>query len=92
MGLEPCLQSLAIYCTNEKMYFERKLEETSFANQSRGHRDDIKLINIYDKKLIEIMSINSSYYIEFSRIRQLIHKLSSGTLKEQLMSKLQDIK
>ena len=28
----------------------------------------------------------------FSRIRQLIHKLSSGTLKEQLMNKLEDTK
>ena len=39
--LEPCLQSLAVYCTNEDMYCKRKSEEMLFADLSRGHRDDI---------------------------------------------------
>ena len=90
--LEPCLQVLATYCANEEMYCKRKLEEIKSANLSRGYRDDKELINMYDKKLIEIMSINSSYQIEFSTVKQLIHKLSSETVKDRLRSNLEDVK
>ena len=62
------------------------------ASLSKGYRDDKELISMFDKKLIKIMSINSSYHIEFSTIKQLIHKLSSDTLKDQLRSGLEDVK
>ena len=62
------------------------------ASLSQGHRDDKELISMFDKKLIEIMSINSSYPIEFSTVKQLIYKLSSNTLKERLRSGLEDVK
>ena len=62
------------------------------ASLSRGYRDDKELINMYDKKLIEIMSINSSYQIEFSTVKQLIYKLSSETIKDRLRSGLEDVK
>ena len=62
------------------------------ANLSRGYRDDKELIDMYDKKLIEIMSINSSYQIEFSTVKQLIHKLSSETVKDLLRASLEDVK
>ena len=63
-----------------------------FADLSRGHRGDIELIDMYNRNFIEIMSINSSYYIEFSRIRQLMRKLSSETSKEKFMCKLDETK
>ena len=47
---------------------------------------------MFDKKLIEIMSINSSYHIEFSTVKQLIHKLSSDTIKDRLRNGLEDVK
>ena len=62
------------------------------ANLSRGYRDDKELINMFDKKHIEIMSINSSYQIKFSTVKQLIHKLSSETVKDRLRSNLEDVK
>merc|ERR1712240_460387 len=74
--LESCLQALATYYANKEMYCKRKLEEMKSDNLYRGYREDKELINMYDKKLIEIMSINSSYQIEFSTVKQLIHKLS----------------
>ena len=80
--LEPCLQNLATYCANEEMYCKRKLEEMKSASLSKGQSDDKELISMYDEKLIEIMSIDSSYHIEFFTVKQLIYKLSSNTLKE----------
>ena len=47
---------------------------------------------MFDKKLIEITSIDSSYHIEFSTVKQLIHKLSSDTIKDQLRNGLEDVK
>ena len=90
--LEPCLQVLATYCANEEMYCKRKLEEMKSASLSKGYRDDKELISMFDKKLIEIMSINSSYHIEFSTVKQLIHKLSYDTIKDRLRSGLEDVK
>ena len=72
--LEPFLQVQATYCANEEMFCERKLEEIKSASLSKGYREDKELISMYDKKLIEIMSMNSSYHIEFPTVKQLIHK------------------
>ena len=69
-----------------------KLEEMKSANLSRGYRHGKALINMNDKKLIEIMIINNSYQIEFSTVKQLTHKLSSETIKNQLRSNLEDVK
>ena len=38
------------------------------------------------------MSINNFYQIEFSIVKQLLHKLSSETIKKQLRSNLEDVK
>ena len=51
---------------------------------SKGYRGDKELINLYDRKIIEIMSINNSYQVNFSIVRPLIYKLSSETIKNQL--------
>ena len=74
------------------MYYKRKLEKMKSASLSKGYRDNKELISMYDKKLIEIMSINSSYHIEFSTVKQLIHKLSSDTIKDRLRAGLEDVK
>ena len=62
------------------------------ARLSKGYRGDKELINFYDKKIIEIMSINNSYHINFSVVKQLIHKLSSETIKNQLSASLEEVK
>ena len=59
--LEPCITFLATYCANEEMYCDRKLEDMKSAKLSKGYRGDKELINFYDRKIIEIMSINNSY-------------------------------
>ena len=63
------------------MYCDGKLEDMKSARLSKGYRGDKELINFYDKKIIEIMSINNSYHVNFSTVKQLIHKLSSETIK-----------
>ena len=57
------------------------MENSRAARLSKGYRGDKELINFYDKKIIEIMSINNSYHIKFSVVKQLIHKLFSETNK-----------
>ena len=90
--LKPCLTYLATYCANEEMYCDGKLKDMRAARLSKGYRGDKELINFYDKKIIEIMSINNSYHINFSTVKQLIHKLSSETIKNQLRASLEDVK
>ena len=38
------------------------------------------------------MCINNSYNVNFSTVKQLIHKLSSETIKKQLRASLEDVK
>ena len=74
------------------MYCDGKLEDMKSAIISKGYRGDKELINYYDRKIIEIMSINNSYQVNFSIVKQLIHKLSSETIKNQLRASLEDVK
>ena len=77
---------------NEEMYCDRKLEDMKLARLSKGYRGDKELINYYDRKIIEIMSIDNLYQVNFSTVKQLIHKLSSETIKNQLRASLEDVK
>ena len=63
-----------------------------FASLSRSFKEDKELINTFDRKLIEIMSISSAYHIDFSTVKQLIYKLLSATVKDQLRNGLEDVK
>ena len=74
------------------MYCNRKLEDIKSARPSKGYRSDKELINLYDRKIIEIMSINNSYQVNFSTVKQLLHKLSSETIKNQLRASLETVK
>ena len=62
------------------------------AKLSRSYRDNKELISMFDRKLIQITSIDSSYHIDFSTVKQLIHKLSSDTIKDRLSNGLEDVK
>ena len=47
---------------------------------------------MFDRKLIQITSIDSSFHIDFSTVKVLIHKLSSNTIKDRLKNGLEDLK
>ena len=47
---------------------------------------------MFDIKLIKIMVINNAYHIDFPTVKQLIHKLSSATVKDRLRNGLEDVK
>ena len=74
------------------MYCNGKLEDMKSARLSKGYRVDKELINYYDRKIIEIMSINNLYPVTFSTVKPLLHKLSSETIKNQLRASLEDVK
>ena len=80
------------YCANEEMYCNRKLEEMKVAKLSRTYKDDKDLISMFDRKLIQITSIDNSFHIDFSTVKILIHKLSSNTVKDRLKSGLEGVK
>ncbi len=74
------------------MYCKRKLEEMKAAKLSRSYRDNKELISMFDRKLIQITSIHSSFHVDFSTVKVLIHKLSSNTIKDRLKDGLEDVK
>ena len=90
--LVPCLKFLATYCANEEMYCYKKLEEMKSAKLSRNFGEYKELLNTFYTKLAEIMRIINAYHIDFPTVKQLIHKLSSATIKDRLRSGLEDVK
>ena len=62
------------------------------AKLSRSYRDDKELISMFDRKLIQIISIDSSFHVDFSTLKVLIHKLSSNTIKDRQKDGLEDVK
>ena len=62
------------------------------AELPKSYRDDKELISLFDRKLIPITSIDSSFHIDFSTVKVLIHKLSSNTIKDRLKDGLEDVK
>ena len=60
--------------------------------KSRTYIQDKKMLNAFDKGLIDILSLNSAYQLDFSTAKLLVNKLSSETLKEKNSLALDDIK
>merc|ERR1711895_374635 len=74
------------------MYCKRKLEEMKVAKLSMTYRDGKELISMFDRKLIQITSIDNSFHVDFPTVKVLIHKLSSNTIKDRLKDGLEDVK
>ena len=47
---------------------------------------------MFDRKLIQITSIDNSFHVNFSTVKVLIYKLSSNTIKDRLKDGLEDVK
>ena len=50
------------------------------------------MLNLFDNQLVDILGINSAYHIDFSRVKQLIYKLSSVTIWDKLRNGLDKVK
>ena len=68
------------------------MEEIKAAKLSRSYIDDKELISMFDRKLIQITSTDSSFHIDFSTVKVLIHKLLSNTIKNRLKDGFEDVK
>ena len=44
---------------------------------SRNFQKDKRMLNLFDDKIVDILSINSAYHIDFATVKQLLYKLSS---------------
>ena len=50
----------------------------------RNFQDYKKLLNLFENKLVDIISINPTYHLDFATVKQLLHKLSSETIGDKL--------
>ena len=50
------------------------------------------MLNAFDKALVDILSLNSAYQLDFSTAKQLVNKLSSEPMKEKYSSALDDVR
>ena len=50
------------------------------------------MLNLFENKFVEIMSINPAYHLDFMTVKQLLHKLSSETIRDKLRNGLEKVK
>ena len=62
------------------------------AKSANNFKEDKKLLNIFDNKLVEIVGINREYHIDFLTVKQLIYKLSSARIRDHLRYGLDEVK
>ena len=46
----------------------------------KNFQDDKKLLNLIDDKIVDLLSINPAYHLDFATVKQLLYKLSSETI------------
>ena len=58
----------------------------------RNFSDDKAMLNLFENKMTDILSVNPAYHLEFTTVKQLLHKLSSETLQDNLQTRLEKVK
>ena len=71
-----------MYCANEEMYCNSAVEYMKAQRDCKNFQDYKKLLNLFDDKIVDILSINSAYHVDFTAVKQLLYKLSSETIQD----------
>ena len=74
------------------MYCKKTVEHMKAQKACGNFQDDKKLLNLYDDKIVEILSINPAYHLDFAIVKQLLNKLSSETIRDKLQNRLEKVK
>ena len=74
------------------MYCKRAVEYMKAQRDCKNFQDDKMLLNLFNDKIVDILSINSAYYVEFATVKQLLYKLSLETIRDQLRYGLEKVK
>ena len=91
-NLKACLQRLAQYCANEEMYCMKQIKYMKAHKPCQNFKDDKDMLNLFEDKVTDILSVNPAYHLEFATAKQLLHKLSSETLRDKLQTGLEKVK
>ena len=83
---------LGTYCTNEDLNLQELLEEMKSYQRSRSYLNDKNLLNIYDKNLRQILSVNGAYMINYPMVRLLLNKLSAQDIKADMRKSLNKVR
>ena len=50
------------------------------------------MLNLFDNEIVDILSINPAYLLDFATVKQLLHKFSSETIQDKLRNGLEKVK
>ena len=87
-SLEECLETLALYSSNEELYLRRILEEMRSHEMSRNYKSDKRMLTFFEKSIMKMSRLNSAYLLDFATAQQLVCKLSDITLRRQFINEL----
>ena len=78
--LVSCLKKMARHCANEEMYCLKAVKFMKAQRGCRNFQDDKKMLNLFENKLVDIISVNPTKHLDFLTVKQLLHKLLSETI------------
>ena len=91
-SLEGCLETFALYSSNEELYLRRTMEELRAYPASQTYKTDKIMLNFFEKGLAKITRLNSTYLLDFATAQQLVDKLSDITLRRQYTNELTELR
>ena len=71
------------------MYCMQQVEYMKAHIPCRNFKDDKDILDLFEDKITDILSVNPAYHLEFATAKQLLHKLSSETLRDKLWTRLE---
>ena len=91
-SLESCLQTFALYSSNEELYLRRILEEMRSYDMSKIYKGDKTMLTFFEKSIMKISRLNSAYLLDFATAQQLVCKLSDVTLRRRFTEELVELR
>ena len=70
----------------------KAVEHMKAQRSCRNFQDDKIMLNLFENKVVDLLSINPAYHLDFATVKQLLHKLSSETIRDKLRNGLEKVK
>ena len=91
-SLDDCLETFALYSSNEDLYLRKIMEAMRAHPMSRSYTFDKTMLNFFEKSIVNISRLNSAYLLDFATAQQLVNKLSDITLRRQFTNELTELR
>ena len=90
--LKEALKRFGTYAASEDLQLEKMIDRMKGYPYCRNSREDLKMMNLFEAKLVTILQLNNSFHMSHSTAKSLISKISSVPHRVKYVDALNDLK